>query len=71
MLKDNRKPVVEINPNTSEIINKFYSGKEAAKKCFISTTSISKCCNGVRKHAGDRIFMFEEDYQKMKQEKIS
>ena len=43
----------------------FPSITEASRQTGIDIGSISQCCNGKRKSAGGKHWMFEEDYQKM------
>lgn len=43
----------------------FPSMREASRQTGISNGNISQCCNGKRKSAGGKHWVFEEDYQKM------
>ena len=55
------KAVLQINPITNEIVNKFDSVKEAAFKMGFKThANISSCCSGQKVMAGGFAWRFEE-----------
>lgn len=43
------KPVLQINYETGEVINRFFSLSDAAQKTGVKIYSISKCCSGKQK----------------------
>ena len=52
------KKVIQINKDTKEIIKIYNSIKEASKELKIDSSSISKCCKGKRKTAGNYIWKY-------------
>ena len=64
----NNKTVVQINPNTNEVVNTYYSVHEAARQTGFSQSCISACCRGERKtHKGYK-WIYLEDYNKLNEE---
>ena len=64
----NNKTVVQINPNTNEVVNTYYSVHEAARQTEFNQSNISACCRGERKtHKGYK-WIYLEDYNKLNEE---
>lgn len=64
----NSKPVVQINPNTNEIVNTYPGVREAERQTGFDQSAISRCCRGEQKiHKGYK-WMFLEDYEKLNKE---
>lgn len=59
-LKTNCKKIKQIDLETEEVLNIFYSMNEAARKTNISQSAISFCCNNKRKTAGGYIWKFAD-----------
>jgi len=59
------KPVVQLDKNNN-FVERFNSLLEANAKTGVHITSISACCLGNYKSAGNYLWMFEEDYIKGK-----
>lgn len=55
------KPVVQIDPNTNEVVNTYCSAREASRQTGFSSGNISQCCNGKRKTTGGFIWKFSEN----------
>ena len=55
------KNVLQIDPETNKIINKYKSTVEAMQKTNIDRTNISKCCNGKAHKAGGYIWRYAGD----------
>lgn len=55
------KQVVQINVETSQIINEFSSAAEAGRKVKINSNSISKCCRGEQQTAGGYKWQFKNN----------
>lgn len=56
------KPVIQIDPETLDVINRFYSMSEAAEVTGIDFTTISSVCRRKSSTAGGFYWCFEEDY---------
>ena len=53
--------VVQIDPETNEIIGKYRSAREAAKQLFMSNVTILNSCHGVtKKNCSGYVFRFVE-----------
>ena len=62
------KTVVQIDLNTNEIINIYFSANEAARLTGFNQSAISKCCRSEQKtHKGFK-WMYLEDYNKLNKE---
>lgn len=64
------KPVVQIDPNTNEVVNIYFSIKEAVRQTGFNHGAISSCCNNKFNRLGNNIYkgfkwMFLEDYDKL------
>lgn len=57
------RPVVQIDPNTGELIKEWQSAKEVAKVLPISSTAIYYCCKGITKHSCGYIWKYKSDYE--------
>lgn len=57
------KPVVQLDPETKEIIGEFRSAREAGRKCFLSYQAVLDNCNGKSRTSGGYIFKFEADLE--------
>ena len=57
----NNKTVVQINPNTNEVVNTYCSAREASRQTGFNQGNISQCCNGKRKTTGGFIWKFAEN----------
>ena len=55
------KPVVQIDPNTNEVVNTYCSAREASRQTGFNQGNISQCCNGKRKTTGGFIWKFAEN----------
>lgn len=62
------KSVVQIDPNTNEVVNTYYGTREAERQTGFKHCNISQCCNGKRKTVGGYKWMFLEDYEKLNKE---
>lgn len=60
----NKRKIVQLNPQTGEAINVFNSIKEAAINCGICgiESHITQCCNGKRNTAGGYAWVEYKDY---------
>ena len=58
----NSKPVVQIDPNTNEIINTYFGTREAARQTGFDYSNISKCCRGKLKTTGGFKWVYLSDY---------
>ena len=63
------KPVVQIDPNTNEVINTYLGTREAARQTGFKQSNISACCNNKYLRPGNNIYkgfkwMFLKDYNK-------
>ena len=56
------KAVVQINPNTLDAINRFYSLSEAARETGIDFTTISSVCRRESSTAGGYYWCFEDEF---------
>ena len=64
----NSKPVIQIDPNTNEIVNTYSGTSEVARQTGFNQSAISSCCRGERKtHKGYK-WMYLEDYNKLNEE---
>ena len=64
----NSKPVIQIDPNTNEIVNTYSGTNEVARQTGFNQSAISSCCRGERKtHKGYK-WMYLEDYNKLNEE---
>lgn len=64
------KSVVQIDPNTNEVVNIYFSASEVAKQTGFNQGAISQCCNGKYSRPGNNIYkgfkwMYLEDYEKL------
>lgn len=60
------KPVLELCVETNQIISEYRSAREAGRKNFMSYQTVLDNCNRVTSFAvGDRLFIFQEDYEGM------
>ena len=55
------KPVVQIDPNTNEVVNTYCSAREASRQTGVNHGNISQCCNDKRKTTGGFIWKFAEN----------
>ena len=67
------KPVVQIDPNTNEVINTYFGTREAARQTRFKQSNISSCCNNKYLRPGNNIYkgfkwMYLEDYNKLNEE---
>ena len=67
-MSENRpsKPVVQINPNTNEVIT-YLGVREAARQTGFGKSYISECCRGKRKAYKGYKWMFLSDYEKLRE----
>lgn len=56
------KPVIQINPKTLDVINRFSSMQEASQKLNIDFSTISSVCRRKSSTAGGFYWCFEDDY---------
>ena len=64
------KSVVQIDPNTNEVVNIYFSTSEVTKQTGFNQSAISQCCNGKYSRLGNNIYkgfkwMYLEDYEKL------
>lgn len=64
------KTVIQINPNTNEVINTYSGIREASRQTGFSNSAISACCNNKFNRHGNNIYMgfkwmFLSDYEKL------
>ena len=64
------KSVVQIDPNTNEVVNIYFSISEVTKQTGFNQSAISQCCNGKYSRLGNNIYkgfkwMYLEDYEKL------
>lgn len=64
------KPVVQIDPNTNEIVNTYSSTSEAERQTGFNHSAISECCNNKYSRPGNNIYkrfkwMYLLDYNKL------
>ena len=69
----NSKPVVQIDPNTNEVVNTYYGANEAERQTGFHNGHISECCNNKYLRPGNNIYkgykwMFLSDYNKSNEE---
>lgn len=67
------KLIVQINPNTNEVLNTYSGISEAARQTRFSRSNISACCNNKYLRPGNNIYkgfkwMFLSDYEKLNEE---
>jgi hypothetical protein len=62
----NSKKIIQLSKE-GFFINEFNSMAKAEKQTGICLSSISQCCKGKQKHAGDYCWMYAEDYYKLEQ----
>ena len=62
------KSVVQIDPNTNEIVNTYSGTSEVARQTGFKQSAISECCRGKRKLYKGFKWMFLEDYNKLNEE---
>lgn len=58
------KEVVQLDPDTLEVIAEYRSTRETARKTPYSYQSISDYCNGKRENQYGHLFMWREDYER-------
>lgn len=63
--KSNSKPVVQLDPDTLEVINEFRSVREAGRECYLSHEAVRHNCIGKSKTSGGYIFMFADEYEEV------
>ena len=64
------KPIVQLDPNTDEVVNTYSGISEAARQTGFNHGNISKCCNNKYLEPGNNIYkgfkwMFLENYNKL------
>ena len=64
------KYVVQIDPDTNEVVNTYFGVSEAARQTGFNPGAISLCCNNKYSKPGNNIYkgykwMFLEDYEKL------
>ena len=59
------KSVVQINPNTNEVIKVWGSAIEAERQGRFNNSAINQCCKGKRKSHKGYKWIFLEDYEKL------
>ena len=64
------KSVVQIDPNTNEVVNIYFSTSEVTKQTGFNQSAISQCSNGKYSRLGNNIYkgfkwMYLEDYEKL------
>lgn len=64
------KKVVLQFTRQGEFVAEYSSIKEAEKQTGISNAHISECCNNKRNHAGNYLWRYKEEYEKVKMLKI-
>lgn len=57
-----KKSILQIEPDTLKIVNRFESLMAAVKKTGISAPCISQCCKRIIQTAGKYCWCYEEDY---------
>ena len=67
------KPVVQIDLNTNEVVNIYFSTSEAERQTGFKQSNISACCNNKFNRLGNNIYkgykwMFLSDYEKLNEE---
>ena len=67
------KTVVQIDPNTNEVINTYFGTREAARQTGFKQSNISACCNNKYLRPGNNIYkgykwMFLEDFNELNEE---
>ena len=67
------KPVVQIDPNTNEVINTYFGTREAARQTGFDQSNISKCCNNKYLRPVNNIYkgykwMYLEDFNELNKE---
>lgn len=64
--KANSREVVQIDPNTGEVVNEFRSAREAGRKCFLSYQAVMNSCNGVTKwNSSGYLFRWADEYEEI------
>ena len=65
-LKSRRKPVIQFNPETGEIINEFVSLNETGRQLGIAVPNLEKCTKNYTKKTNDGFgFIYKKDYEKL------
>jgi len=59
------KPVVQLHPDTREVIGEFRSAREAGRECYLSYQAVTDNCNYKSKKSGGYIFMWESEYKRL------
>ncbi|NLY79014.1 MAG: hypothetical protein GX072_03655 [Lysinibacillus sp.] len=59
------KEVVQLDPDTLEVIAEYRSTRETARKTPYSYQSISDYCNGKRENQYGHLFMWRDEYEKL------
>ena len=62
------KPVVQIDPNTNEVVNTYCSAREAERQTGFYQSAISRCCRGEQKMYKGYKWMYLSDYNKLNEE---
>ena len=62
------KPVVQIDPNTNEVINIYPGAREAERQTEFYQSAISRCCRGEQKMYKGYKWMYLSDYNKLNEE---
>ncbi|MED1287338.1 HNH endonuclease [Bacillus mycoides] len=62
VLKNNIKPVYQIDVSSLKIIKGFNSAEEAYRETGVLPQSIGKCCKELRNAAGGFIWIYQDDY---------
>lgn len=60
------KPVYELNKENLSIIEGYKSSKEAHIKTGLNYKCLNAVCNGNKKYVKNRLFIFQDDYEKFK-----
>ena len=69
----NSKPLVQIDPNTNEVVNTYSGANEAARQTRFNQGHISACCNNKYLRPGNNIYkgykwMYLSDYNKLNEQ---
>lgn len=65
------RAVVQLDPDTMEMIDEFKSAREAGRKCYLSYQAVVNNCHGKTRLAGGMYkFMFSDEYEKLERERI-
>lgn len=66
-LKGRRKPVLQFNPKTGEIINEFVSLNETARQLGLTIRNLGKCARNYKIHTDNGFgFIYKAEYEKLK-----